>query len=94
MPAKTYEETLLIKQRYADLTEPAFKVLRECLEGDNILDKKWACEQLGKAFVKMIPQTIAGDPENPLEHNFKLDDSAKQTIRDAVRGVANKTEQE
>ena len=58
MPAKTYEETLLIKQRYADLTEPVFKVLKKALASNNTADKKWAVEQVGKAFIKMIPQDV------------------------------------
>lgn len=61
---KSYLEELEIAQRYADLTEPAFKVLKSMLESEEKQDQKWAVEQLGKAFVKMIPQdfTSGGKP--------------------------------
>jgi hypothetical protein len=53
---KTLREELQIMQRYSDLSVPYFKFLRDCLEGDDKTDKKWASEQLSKAFVRMIPQ--------------------------------------
>lgn len=55
---KSYLEELQIAQRYADLTEPAFKVLKEMLESEDKADRKWAVEQLSKAYTKMIPQDI------------------------------------
>lgn len=55
---KSYFEELEIAQRYSDLTGPAFKVLKEMLESEDKVDRKWAVEQLGKAYVKMIPQDI------------------------------------
>ena len=61
---KSWTEELQIAQRYSDLTEPAFKVLREMLESDDKSDKKWAVEQLGKAFVKMIPQDVTSGGES------------------------------
>ena len=60
---KTLKEELQIKQRYADLSEPFFEFLLACLEGDDKADKKWAAEQLSKAYVKMIPQTLQGDED-------------------------------
>lgn len=63
---KSWTEELQIAQRYSDLTEPAFRVLKEMLDSDDKNDKKWAVEQLGKAFVKMIPQDItSGGKELP-----------------------------
>ena len=76
MPAKTYEETLLIKQRYADLTPDAFKVLKEALASEDKADKKWAVEQLNKAFVKMIPQAVEGVEDgqpNKISYDKALD---------------------
>lgn len=60
---KSYFEELKIAQRYADLTEPAFEVLRKALKSKEKGDQRWAVEQLNKAFVKMIPQdvTTGGD---------------------------------
>ena len=63
---KGYGEELQIKQRYADLSEKAFAVLSEMLDSNDKNDKKWAVEQLGKGLVKMVPQVVAGDKENPL----------------------------
>lgn len=65
---KSLKEELQIKQRYADLTEPYFKVLKKHLESGNVLNEKWAVEQLTKAYTKMIPQTLAGDSDNPIAH--------------------------
>lgn len=60
---KTIREEFAIKQRYADLTEPAFKFIKECFEIGEVADKKWAVEQLNKGFVKMIPQAIEGSED-------------------------------
>lgn len=61
---KSWTEELQIAQRYSDLTEPAFKVLEQMLKSEDKSDRKWAVEQLGKAYVKMIPQdfTTGGRP--------------------------------
>jgi hypothetical protein len=61
---KSWTEELEIAQRYSDLSEPAFKVLKSMLNSKDKNDQKWAVEQLGKAFVKMIPQdhTSGGQP--------------------------------
>lgn len=63
---KNFGIELRIEQRYADLAEPAFKFIKECLESDNKADKKWAYEQLNKGFARMIPQIqkISGDENN------------------------------
>ena len=63
---KTYGEDMQIKERYCELTEPFFKVLKKFLASDNKADKKWAVEQLNRGFVKMIPQVLAGDKDNPI----------------------------
>lgn len=54
-------EELKIAQRYADLTEPFFNTLIKMLNSDDKADNKWAVEQIGKGFVKMIPQQITGE---------------------------------
>lgn len=70
---KSWTEELQIAQRYSDLTEPAFKVLNEMLQSEDKADRKWAVEQLGKAYVKMIPQdhTSGGQPlQITFDHAF------------------------
>lgn len=66
---KSYFEELEIAQRYSDLTEPAFKVLKEMLESEEKSDRKWAVEQLGKAYTKMIPQDVTSGGK-PLTISF------------------------
>jgi len=63
---KSLKEELGVIRRYADLSEPFFNFIKACLEGDDKADKKWASEQLGKGFVKMIPQSLETDPDNPI----------------------------
>ena len=77
---KSKAEELKIIERYAELTEPFFKVLKEALEGKNKRDKHWAIEQLSKGFVKMIPQKIGGDPDNrtPIPLLYALHKEQKQ----------------
>jgi hypothetical protein len=41
---KSLKEELQIKQRYADLSEPFFRVLRKHLESGRKEDEKWAVE--------------------------------------------------
>ena len=66
MPAgrKSLREEIGVLRRYADLSEPYFKFLKDTIEGDDKDEKKWAVEVLTKAFVKMIPQKIEGEGEN------------------------------
>lgn len=66
MGRKSMIEELQVLRRYSELTEPAFKFIRECLEGDNKADKKWAVERLEKGWVKAIPQMVIGDEDQPL----------------------------
>jgi hypothetical protein len=67
---KSAVEELQIMQRYAVLAPKYFKVLNKFLDSESKEDNRWANEQLTKAFVKMIPQTVAGDPNNPLSLIF------------------------
>lgn len=67
---KGWKEELNIAQRYSDLSEPFFEVLKEALASEDKAEKKWAVEQLSKGFVKMIPQQVGGDPNNPLVLQF------------------------
>lgn len=63
---KSWTEELNIANRYAELSVPYFKVLKKALDSEDDKDQKWAVEQLGKAFVKMIPQDItSGGKELP-----------------------------
>lgn len=61
---KSYFEELKIVERYSALTEPFFKVLKKALDSEDERDQKWAVEQLGKAYVKMIPQDITTGGES------------------------------
>jgi hypothetical protein len=61
---KSKAEELKIIDRYAALAEPFFEILQKALTGKNKREQHWAIEQLSKGFVKMIPQKIAGDPDN------------------------------
>lgn len=53
---KSWTEELNLAHRYSELTEPFFKVIKNCLQSEDKADQKWAVEQLSKAYVKMIPQ--------------------------------------
>jgi len=63
---KSLKDELKLFERYSDLTEPYFRVLKKRLESGKPDQENWAVEQLTKAYTKMIPQTLAGDPDNPL----------------------------
>lgn len=65
---KSLKEELRMFERYSELTEPYFRVLKKKLESDTDPSAQmWAVEQLTKAFVKMIPQdlTTKGDKITP-----------------------------
>jgi hypothetical protein len=64
---KSLREELQIIRRYADLSEPYFKVLKESLESDDKDEKKWAADNLKGAFAKMIPTTLEGGDDIPLQ---------------------------
>lgn len=60
---KSMRDEVEVIRRYADLSGPYFKFLKECLEGEDKADKKWAADNLKGAYAKMIPQdlTTGGD---------------------------------
>jgi len=55
--------------------------------------RKW---YLSKVLPKKYGERLvmAGDKDNPVEISFKLDDNAKNTIREAVRGLTGQTREE
>jgi hypothetical protein len=61
---KSLKDELKLFERYSELTEPYFRVLKKHLESEKKDDEKWAIEQLTKAFTKMLPQKVEGDGEN------------------------------
>ena len=66
---KGFGEELQIIERYSALTEPFFVVLTEMLQSKEKSDRKWAVEQLNKAYTKMIPQDVTSGGQ-PLNINF------------------------
>lgn len=63
---KSLKTELKMFDRYSELSEPYFRVLRKHLESDNKHDEKWAVEQLTKAFTKMIPTEVSGVDGKPI----------------------------
>lgn len=74
---KSLKEEVKVIQYLAELSEPTFKIIKDCLtreysetdsdETRRIIrtDKKWAAEQMAKLYAKCIPQ--AGDDDtNPI----------------------------
>jgi hypothetical protein len=63
---KSLKTELKMFDRYSELSEPYFRVLRKHLTGSNVANEKWAVEQLTKAFTKMIPTEIGGIDGKPI----------------------------
>ena len=57
---KSKAEKFKVLERYAELSESYFTVIKEALESSRLCDKHWAADHLKNAFVKMIPQQIDG----------------------------------
>jgi hypothetical protein len=95
---KSLMEELEIKRRYADLAPKYFKALNEFLESPEKSERKFALEQLGKAFTKMIPQDVtSGGKELPTpilakveyvssNNSNKEDNTTKQEDQSSSRG--------
>jgi hypothetical protein len=66
---KSWSEELNIAQRYSDLSEPFFRVIKKHLESGDEKKEMWAVEQLSKAFTKMIPQDVTSGGQ-PLTISF------------------------
>lgn len=66
---KSWSEELNIAQRYSDLSEPFFRVLKKHLNSGDEKKEMWAVEQLSKAFTKMIPQDFTSGGQ-PLQIHF------------------------
>ena len=86
MPQKTYEETLRIKQRYADLSVDHFKFLKRMQASKKIEDNKFAAQELSKAFIKMIPQAMEGNVDVNLkvsyDETFNTSSETKESNRE------------
>lgn len=81
---KSWTEEMQIAKRYNTLTEPFFKKLNLLLNSEDKEDNKFAIQQLNKAYVKMIPQQLTGDPEQPLVLQFD------RAFKDATTSSTNK----
>ena len=83
-------EEIKIKQRYSALSVFYFRILKKFLQSKKEENQKWAVQELSKAFVKMIPQVLSGDKDNPLfpapllggktKQNVSNDNSAQKTV--------------
>jgi hypothetical protein len=62
---KSLGQELALIDRYKALAPKAFEIVNQMLDG-NKKDKLWAMDWLKTGLVKMIPQKIGGDPENPV----------------------------
>ena len=60
---KGFGEELELIRRYSELSDKYFAFLIEMYESGDKADKKWACERLEKAYVKMIPQDLTSGGE-------------------------------
>lgn len=63
---KSLKDELKLFDRYSELTEPYFRVLKKHLDRKNTANEKWAVEQLTKAFTKMLPTQIGGVDGKPI----------------------------
>lgn len=61
---KGWIEELRLYERYSDLTEDYFNVLKEHFASEDKKDRQWAAERIEKGIVKMIPQSIDGGEDN------------------------------
>lgn len=79
---KSLGSEMRIKQRYSALSVPYFNVLKGFLEGDNVIDQKFAISELTKAFVKMIPQSVDGGEDehgNPIPLLYAISNNDSNT---------------
>ncbi len=63
---KTKGNELALVQWYESVLPEAFKIAKDMLLSQNKTDKLWAMEWLKTGIVKMIPQKIGGDKDNPI----------------------------
>jgi hypothetical protein len=68
---KSLRDEIGILRRYNDLSVPYFKFITKMITSDKKADQMWAAERLDKAFVKMVPQVIAGEGDKG-EFVFKV----------------------
>lgn len=67
MGRKSLSEELKITRRYSDLTPKAFKLIDKKLKSTDTSEQNFALNWLKGGFEKMIPQTLKGDKDNPLQ---------------------------
>ena len=90
---KSLKEELKLFERYSELTGPYFRILKKRLKSGDPDQENWAVEQLTKAYTKMIPQKLIGDPDNPLHvvtgfNYLTPNDSNNKANNKAASGVA------
>lgn len=64
---KTRGEELALVEWYESVLPKVFTEVKVMLESKTKKDKLWAMEWLKSGLVKMIPQKIGGDKDNPVE---------------------------
>lgn len=79
---KPLAREMAIIKYYEDLLPEAFLIAKDMLKSETKTDRLWAMDWLKSGFAKMIPQKIAGDPDNrtpiPLLHALRNNDSDKK----------------
>lgn len=64
---KSLKEEIQITRRYADLTEPAFKLISKKLASDSPIEQNFALDWLKAGFAKMIPTQVGGIGGAPIQ---------------------------
>lgn len=62
---KSLKDELEVLRRYEQLAPKVFAYVTKVLDEGNELDKRWAADWLKAAYVKMIPQKLQGDENQP-----------------------------
>lgn len=64
---KTKGQELALVEWYESVLPTVFGIVKDKLGSERETDKLWAMEWLKAGIVKMIPQKLAGDKDNPVE---------------------------
>lgn len=80
---KSWTEELKLAQRYSDLSEDYFKILKDLSQSEDKADQKFFIQEMSKAYVKMIPQSL--DLDGTIEHT--VDDETRAIINKALQDI-------
>jgi hypothetical protein len=78
-----------VVEMYKSFIPKVLLIINKKLNSEKETDKKWAVEMASRGLLKMIPQVVQGDKENPISVSIDINKSTIDAIDNYVNSKLN-----